>query len=118
MRSWKVATVLIRVPIDREVQEVFANAAVIQQSVSLSGSTVADDLLSLLLQVDEQFEQLPLGVANLLLELRIGLHLAVAKLLFPGSEFQQAARQWPTLVSGMSRVDAEGTAVRPQLLYI
>ena len=50
--------VLVRVAVDRVVEEVRADAAVVQQRVALPGRAVAGDRLAGALGVDQELEQL------------------------------------------------------------
>ena len=52
VRPRRVLALLVRVPVDRVVEEVRADAAVVEQRVALPGRAVADDLLALAPKAD------------------------------------------------------------------
>src|SRR5690348_12891628 len=55
---------LVGIAIDREVQQIRADATVVQQRVSFAGRTVTDDSRTLALAPDQQLEQLPFRFGN------------------------------------------------------
>ena len=56
---------LVRVAVDREVEEVGADAAVVEERVALSGRAVAGDPLAGSLQPDQELEDAALGLLDL-----------------------------------------------------
>ena len=58
VHAGREAAVLIRIAIDREVEEILADAAIVEQRVALPGRAVAADPLALSLQVDQRGEQI------------------------------------------------------------
>ena len=54
VHSRRVATVLVGIAIDGEVEEVGSNAAVVEQGVSLAGRTVPTNLGALLLALNQE----------------------------------------------------------------
>ena len=64
------AAVLVGIAIDREVQEVGADAAVVEQRVALARGAVSADALALVLGRDEERQQLALGALHLVARTR------------------------------------------------
>ncbi len=91
-----------------EIEEVGANAAVVEQRVAFARSTVADDSLALALGVDQEFEQLALGLLHLLAEVRVGLE-PLRHRASPRAPAARAARSvtWLAVVLGVPTVDAQ-----------
>ena len=67
------AAVLVGVAVDRVVEEVGADAAVVQQGVALAGGAVAGDARPLALGRDQEVQQLALGLGDPLAEAGVGL---------------------------------------------
>ena len=53
MHAGRVAAVLVRVSIDREVEEVSADPAIIEQGIALTWRAIASDALAIVLGGDE-----------------------------------------------------------------
>ena len=70
VRPRRVLALLVRVPVDRVVEEVRPDAAVVEQRVALAGRAVADDLLALAPQPDQELEQRALRLLDTLGEAR------------------------------------------------
>jgi hypothetical protein len=64
------APVLVGIAVDRKVDEVGADAAVVQKRVALAGRAVGADALALLLAGDQKRQEIALGPAHLLAEPR------------------------------------------------
>src|SRR5512147_1618882 len=84
---------LVRVAVDRELEQVGADAAVVEQRVSLAGSAVADDAFAIATALDQELEQLPLGLdhprrerAVSLEPVEVELPLAFGQLRHPGAD--------------------------------
>ena len=73
VRPRREQTVLVRVAVDRVVEEIGADAAVVQERVALAGSAVPDDLLPLAAELDEEIEECALRLLHLLGEARVAL---------------------------------------------
>ena len=63
VRARSEPPVLVRVAVDRVVEEVGPDPAVVEQRVPLPGRAVADDLLAVAAQLDQQLEQRTLRLA-------------------------------------------------------
>src|SRR5262245_6502931 len=71
VRSGEEPAVLVWVPVDRVVEQVGADAAVVEKRVALSGCAVADYLLSLATKPDQELEQAPLRLGDARAELAV-----------------------------------------------
>src|SRR5262245_35977395 len=74
--------VLVRIAVDRVIEEVGSNAAVVEQRISLAGSTIAGDRLSFTFRVDEKFEEAAFCVFHLLTEAPVVLNAIESELTF------------------------------------
>ena len=68
MGSGQELPLLVGVPIDRVVDEVGADSTVVEQRVAFSRGSVACDGLALALGLDEELQELPFGLPDLLSE--------------------------------------------------
>ena len=75
------AAVLVGVAVDGEVEEVGADAAIVEQRVALARRAVAADRLALVLGRDQERQQPALGASHLLVERRVGRDVAEAEAL-------------------------------------
>ncbi len=75
--------VLVRVAVDRVVEEVGADPAVVEQRVALARRAVADDLLAGAPELDQEVEQGPLRFLDLLGEPPYRLRIAQALRVLP-----------------------------------
>jgi hypothetical protein len=78
--------VLVRVAVDRVLEEVGANAAVVQQGVRLARGAVAGDRPSVPLGCDQEVEHRPLGLLDPISEGAVGLERAQPGLLLAPPE--------------------------------
>ncbi len=76
VRPRRVLALLVRVPVDGVVEEVRPDAAVVEQRVPLPRRAVADDLLALAPEVDEQLEERALRLAHAFGEASVRLRVA------------------------------------------
>ena len=83
VRSRREPPVLVGIPVDGVVEEVRADAAVVEQRVPLAGRAVADDLLAVTPEPDQQIEQRALRLLHVLGELRIPARIAEPLLVPP-----------------------------------
>ena len=72
MRPGQELALLVRVAVDRVVEEVGADAAVVEQRVALARRAVAATL-AVVLGLDQELEQLALGLLDLLVEAAVAL---------------------------------------------
>ena len=82
---------LVRVAIDRVVEEIRPDPAEVEQRVPLSGRPVADDLLAVAAQLDQQLEQRTLRLAYPQGELPVALWVAQALRLLAEEELPTAS---------------------------
>ena len=68
VRSRRVLALLVGVPVDRVVEEVRADPAVVEKRVALARRAVADDLLPVAPEPDQEVEERPLRLAHALRE--------------------------------------------------
>ena len=109
--------VLVRVAVDRVVEQVGADPAVVEQRVALARGAVADDLLALAAEPDQELEQRPLRLLHVLGEPRVALGRAQALVLLAREQLGDRGRRL-VRAAGVLRVDAQRAAVRPQLLDV
>ncbi len=111
VRARREPAVLVRVAVDRVVEEVGADAAVVEERVPLARGAVADDLLPGPPQPDQQLEQRPLRLLRRPRRSAVALGLAQAR----RPPRARGARRRPSVGARPSRrvgrVDAERAAV-------
>src|SRR5712664_1452060 len=103
--------VLVGVPIDRVVEEVRSDAAVVEQGVPLPGRAVARDGFAPALGSDEEFQQPPLGLPYLLGEGGVALGPIEADRFLAGQERPYPRSYRPRLVLLVARVDSQRAPV-------
>src|SRR4029453_13913187 len=79
-------SVLVGIAVDRVVEEVGTDAAVVEERVPLPRGAVADDVPPLAAEVDEQLEQRSLGLPYALGERRVTLRRAQPELVLATQE--------------------------------
>ena len=79
MHARREAAVLVGIAVDGEVEEVGADAAVVEQRVALARRAVAADRLALVLGRDQERQELALRASHLLGERRVGRNVAEAE---------------------------------------
>jgi hypothetical protein len=116
VHAGREAAVLVGIAVDGEVDEVGADAAVVQQRVALPGRR-RRRCASLLLAGNQERQQVALGAAHLLAEAGVGLDLeeAVVDLVV---EQLAHARGGRMRGGRMREVDPERSAMRPELLDV
>jgi hypothetical protein len=92
VRSRREASVFVRVAVDGVIEEVGADPTVVEQGVALAGCTVADDLLSLALEVDQELEQRPLRLDDIVGEAPIALRVEQALGSFAREQLRHGRR--------------------------
>ena len=112
------AAVLVGVAVDREVEEVGADAAVVEQRVALAGRAVAADPLALLLGRDQERQQLALGALHLLGEARVGRRARAKPSSRSRASSSPTRGDRPVRGVGVREIDAQRAAVRRQLLDV
>src|SRR6185369_16673808 len=84
MEDWNVGSgqelaLLVGVTVYRELDEITSDAAIVQQRVAFARSAIADDALARSLGLDQELEQLALGLPDLLFEPGVRLDSTVAR---------------------------------------
>ena len=74
---------LVGVAVDRELEQVGADAAVVEQRVALAGGAVAGDALAVAAALDQELEQAPLGLLDLRRETGVSLERVEAEGALP-----------------------------------
>src|SRR6266513_722404 len=64
LRTWKKLALLVRTPINRELDEVGTNATVVEQRVPLPGRPIAHHAKALASSVDEELQQVALHLLH------------------------------------------------------
>src|SRR6476660_6247782 len=118
MRAGGELAVLVHIAIDQKIGEIRSDAAIVQKRVALAWRSIADDLLSSVLGVDEEGEELVLGLFGLRAEAVIELDpvIAFGELVIPDRLNFRGHTQ--ALIFGMPHKDAEGTAMGRQLIHV
>ena len=88
--------VLMRVSVDRELDQVAPDAAEVEQRVRLARSAVADDALAVALQTDQELEQAPLHLVHTGRKAPVRLELRVSRAPLA---LEQLADAGPALVA-------------------
>src|SRR5262245_47469422 len=104
---------LVGVPVHRVLDEVGADAAVVEQSVALTGGAVARDLLPGPLELDQEHEQCPLRLLHPLREARVPLGAAEAGRRL-ALEQRIDCRLARARAAGVLNVDAQGASMGPE----
>src|SRR5436309_2988923 len=117
VRPRREEAVFVRVAIDGVVEEIGPDAAVVEECVALSRSSVADDLLPLATKIDEELEQGALRLLDVLREAPVARRRAQARLVFTFEQLAHcvARRMRPALVLD---VHAQRAPVRLELLHV
>ena len=105
VRARQKLAVLVRIAVDRVVQEIGADAAIVQQRVALARRAVADNLLAGAAGRDQELQQLALGLLDLLGEVQVGVQLAVAGGQLGGHRAPRPAGRSAGRIVGMAGVN-------------
>ena len=62
VHSWRIAAVLVWVAVDSEIEEISADAAVVEQCIAFAGSAISAHLRALLLALNQEGQKLALRV--------------------------------------------------------
>src|SRR6185437_16197003 len=104
--------------VDGEVEEIAADAAIIEERVAFARRAVAGDRLAPALGVDEEVEKAALRRLDALGERGIGRKLAQAGLLLALRHGADAGRRRPAGILGVADKEPQRAAMRPQFLDI
>src|SRR6267378_2157615 len=118
MRSGEELALLVGIAVHGVVDEIRADATVIQQRVAFARGSVSDDRLAFPPDADQELQKLPLGLFYLLSKIPICLNLAEPSLMFSSPQFDNAVANRLRVVLLVSPVDSQRPAVRRQLLYV
>jgi hypothetical protein len=116
--SGEESTVLVGIAVDRVIQEVGPDAAVVEERVAFARRPVARDALALPLGVDQEPEQVSLGLADALLERRVGLQTTETRVDLPLPKGDDSLSDWPRGIAEGASPDAERSTVRPEFLDV
>jgi hypothetical protein len=111
------AAVLVGVSVDREVEEIGSDSAIVEERIALAGRTVPADPFALVLGRDQERKEVAFRPPCLFAEGRVCRHLHQPVPLLAVQEFGHAVFYRPTAAL-VGEVDAERTAVRRQLLDV
>jgi len=91
--SGQESSLLLRVAIDRVINEILADAAVIQERVSLGRRTIAGDGLAIALCLDQEFEQVALYGSRFFIEAQVQVEPTDPKAFFLIGQLRNAAKE-------------------------
>ena len=115
----KELPLLVRVAVDGEVEQVGADAAVVEKRVALAGGAVAGHPLALPPAVDQELEQAPLGLLDPRRELAVALQRVEAQRTLAFAQRLHLRADGCRSPSGATlRVDAQRPAVGGQLVDV
>ena len=119
VRSWQELALLVRAAVHGVVEEVGADAAVIEQGVPLARGAVTGDRLPFALGLDEEGQQLALRLLDLLLEARRSTPACRSRPPPPGLSISRTRSPTGFEVSSrMARIDSQRPAVGGQFLHV
>ena len=64
MHARRVAAMFVGIAVDREIQKICADSAIVQQCISLARRAVSAHLRALVFAFDQKRQQLPFGLMN------------------------------------------------------
>src|SRR4029450_5949100 len=117
VRARQEEPLLVRVSVDREVHEVGANSAVVEERVPLAGSTVAGDGAAVAPRSNQEVEQCTLGFLDAFAKARVGLERAVPRGVLPFAELLDPISR-RVGASLETRIEPKRAAVRGELLDV
>src|SRR3954447_24026247 len=91
VRAGQEASVLVRIAIDRVLEEVRTNTAVVEERVALSGCTVAHDRVARAFRPDQELEERALRLLDARREAAIRFERAIAGLRLKPRKLRDAA---------------------------
>src|SRR5882672_7392770 len=118
VRTRQELALLVRIAIDGIVDEVGADAAVIEERVAFARRPVPDHRFALAPDADQEFQELPLGLFDLLSKITICFDSAKPGVLFSLPHFDDAIADRLRVVFLVPPVDSQRSAVRRQLLDV
>src|ERR1700722_773498 len=98
--------------------QVFADAAVMQQRGAFARRSIAGNFLSLLCSFEQEINELKFGLLHLPREGLVARNRIELGILFIANDFLYVRRNRVSLAGSAACINAERTAVRLQLLYI
>src|ERR1700730_7350176 len=121
--DWNVSTreilsVFVRTPVDREVDKIGAYATIVEQGVALPGCAVANYLPAGPLGLDQEFQQLTLGLTHSRFEVLVIAERGYARLCLACAEGPQAVGDFLGRIFRMTRVNADRASVSWKLFDI
>ena len=117
MRARGEEAVLVRVAVDRVVEEVGPDPAVVEERVPLARRPVADDLLALAPKPNQEVEKRAFRLLDVLGEAHVALRRAETCLLLAREQLGYGPGRL-VRAARLLRIDAKRAAVRPQLLDV
>src|SRR5258706_3349547 len=109
---------LVRIAIDGVVDEIRADAAVVEERVAFARRPVPDHRFALAPDADQEFQELPLGLFDLLSKITICFDSAKPGVQFSLPHFDDAIADRLRVVFLVPPVDSQRSAVRRQLLDV
>ena len=117
MRSRREATVLVRIAIDCEVEEVGADPTIVKQRIAFARRSISTNHLAALFALDKEGKQFALSFVDLGSEFRVRDDIPEAYLLLVVQQFGYRRRS--TVLGFLpGQVDPKGTTVCRQLFDI
>ena len=123
LEDWNVGTrkkspLLVRISIDRILDELAIHPAIIQQCVSLGRRPVADNSLACALRGSQELDQLLLRLHCALAEREIGAEVRKAGIHLASAQLDDARRYTDDVRCGSLRKDPQRSSMRRQLLHV
>src|SRR5438132_10103957 len=107
MRSAQEFSVLVRVAVDRVIEKVAANAAIIEECIPFPVRTVTSDRFPFPLHPNQKIQNLALGFFYLFRKRKVRFQPFKASFLFSFRQFLRAPAYWTRIVLLMSRINSQ-----------
>src|SRR6266404_614841 len=114
----KKLSVFMRTPVDGEVQKIGPYAAIVEQRVPLSGRAVTNNPFTGPFRLDQEFQQLALGLAHSRFEILIVAERCHTRLRLPCAKGDESLRDFFGRIVGMARINADRAPMSRKLLDI
>src|SRR5207249_10581344 len=117
-RSCQEFAVLVGVSVDRVIEKVAADTAVIEECIALAGRTITGDRFPFPLHPDQKIQNLALGLFYLFCERKVGFQPCEASFLFSFRQLLGAQCYRTRIVLLMPRINSQRAAMRWQFFDV